>query len=79
MNSHNAYCVVRRALRRDWAHAASNSPEVIDAKKPVDSHCARGRPMANSSMIAGSATKIVVVDSTMAMVPTISTASIQWG
>jgi hypothetical protein len=45
------------------------------ARQPVESHCASGRPMAKSAIIAGKATLILVEATTMAMLPTISDAS----
>ena len=79
MNSSNPACTVSRAPKRASAQADSSNPAVMAARKPVDNHCANGRPMAKSAMIAGKATLMLVEASTIAMLPVISSASSQLG
>lgn len=79
MNSPMPSWTVRRAPSRAWAQAESRSPAVIAARKPVASHWAMGRPMANSAIRVGKATLMLVEARIIAMLPTISSASSQWG
>jgi len=78
-NSHRPNCAVRLAPKRECAQAANNRPAVMAARKPVDNHCACGRPIEKSSMIAGRATLMLVEASTMAMLPIIRMPSNQRG
>lgn len=72
-------CTVRRAPSRAWHQAASSRPAVMAARNPVESHCASGRPMPKSAMIAGNATLILVEARIIAMLPSISRPSSHCG
>ncbi|MNP78761.1 hypothetical protein D3C76_1764530 [compost metagenome] len=49
------------------------------ARKPVASHCASGRPISKSAMIAGKATLMLVEARIIAMLPSIKRPSSHCG